>query len=134
MSEPKQLPRSEHAPVTKLMLIKYAAASGDFNPIHWDDSVARDMGLDGIIAHGMLSMGLLGEYVQSVGGGGFTRRLSARFKSMVKLGDVLTCAGTIRSESGQVRHLDVWVQTQEGHVVVTGQAEVTTIPSERAAT
>lgn len=124
MSDTHELPPREHAPVDRLMLIKYAAASGDFNPIHWDESVARDTGLDGIIAHGMLSMGLLGEYVEAVGGGVFTRRLSSRFRSMVQLGDVLTCRGTVRAESADGRELEVWVETQDGHVVVSGEAEV----------
>lgn len=38
-------------------LIRYAAASGDHNPIHWNDRFAREVGLDGVIAHGMLTMG-----------------------------------------------------------------------------
>lgn len=38
-------------------LIRYAAASGDHNPIHWNERFAREVGLDGVIAHGMLTMG-----------------------------------------------------------------------------
>lgn len=38
-------------------LVKYAGASGDFNPIHWNDAFAAEVGLDGVIAHGMLTMG-----------------------------------------------------------------------------
>ena len=124
MNEVNELPRVEHPPITRLRLVKYAAASGDFNPIHWDESVAREVGLDGIIAHGMLSMGLLGEYVGSVGGGEHTRRLSARFRSMVRVGDVLVCRGSVRSETDDVRHLDVRVETLDGTVAVTGEAEV----------
>ncbi|GAA4012802.1 MaoC/PaaZ C-terminal domain-containing protein [Streptomyces plumbiresistens] len=124
MSEPQELPRVEYPPVTRLSLVKYAAASGDFNPIHWDESVASEVGLDGVIAHGMLSMGLLGEYVASVAGGEYTRRLSARFRAMVRLGDVLVCRGTIRSEANEVRRIDVRVETRDGRVVVTGEAEV----------
>lgn len=41
-------------------LVRYAGASGDFNPIHWNDRFARDVGLDGVIAHGMLTMGMAG--------------------------------------------------------------------------
>lgn len=115
----------EHRPIDRLTLIKYAAASGDFNPIHWDDAAAREMGLDGVIAHGMLSMGLLGNFVRSVASGAHTRRLSVRFKSMVLLGDVLTCRGRIREETEEARHLDVWVEKQDGTVVVTGEAELT---------
>ncbi len=44
--------------VTRADLVRYAGASGDFNPIHWSDRTARAVGLPGVIAHGMLTMGL----------------------------------------------------------------------------
>ncbi len=44
--------------VTRSDLVRYAGASGDFNPIHWSDRVATSVGLPGVIAHGMLTMGL----------------------------------------------------------------------------
>ena len=47
--------------VTRADLIRYAGASGDFNPIHWSDRVAKSLGLPGVIAHGMLTMALAGE-------------------------------------------------------------------------
>lgn len=43
--------------VDRARLVRYAGASGDFNPIHWDDSFAQGVGLPGVIAHGMLTMG-----------------------------------------------------------------------------
>jgi acyl dehydratase len=46
--------------VTRADLIRYAGASGDFNPIHWSDRVARAVGLPGVIAHGMFTMALAG--------------------------------------------------------------------------
>lgn len=45
-------------PLTRDSLVRYAGASGDFNPIHYRDDVARSVGLDGVLAHGMLTMGL----------------------------------------------------------------------------
>jgi acyl dehydratase len=47
--------------VTRADLVRYAGASGDFNPIHWSDRVATSVGLPGVIAHGMLTMALAGE-------------------------------------------------------------------------
>lgn len=44
-------------------LIRYAGVSGDLNPIHWDDDMAKGVGLDGVVAHGMLTMGIGGGYV-----------------------------------------------------------------------
>jgi len=49
--------------VTRADLVRYACASGDFNPIHWSDRVATSVGLPGVIAHGMLTMALAGEAV-----------------------------------------------------------------------
>ena len=49
--------------VTRADLVRYAGASGDFNPIHWSDRVATSAGLPGVIAHGMLTMALAGRLV-----------------------------------------------------------------------
>jgi acyl dehydratase len=49
--------------VTRADLVRYAGASGDFNPIHWSDRVAGAVGLPGVIAHGMLTMALAGRLV-----------------------------------------------------------------------
>jgi acyl dehydratase len=49
--------------VTRRDLVRYAGASGDFNPIHWNQRVAEEVGLPGVIAHGMLTMALAGRIV-----------------------------------------------------------------------
>ncbi len=111
-------------PVTRLQLVKYAGASGDFNPIHWDPDRAEEMGLGGVIAHGMLSMGFLGQYVAGVAGPESVRRLKVRFSAMVRPDDVLTCKGTVREVDGSRAVLDVWAENQDGEKVTTGEAEV----------
>jgi acyl dehydratase len=50
-------------PVTRADLVRYAGASGDFNPIHWNDRVATEVGLPGVIAHGMFTMALASRVV-----------------------------------------------------------------------
>lgn len=111
-------------PVTKVQLVRYAGASGDYNLIHTDDETARRMGLDGVIAHGMLSMGFLGEYAAGIAGPQNVRRLKVRFAAMVRPGDELTCGGVVRSvEDGRVV-LDLWAKNQDGDKVTTGEAEV----------
>jgi acyl dehydratase len=55
--------------VTRGDLVRYAGASGDFNPIHWSDRVATSVGLPGVIAHGMLTMALAGRAVEEWAGG-----------------------------------------------------------------
>lgn len=52
-----------HVTVTRSDLVRYAGASGDFNPIHWNERVAREVGLPDVIAHGMLTMALAGRLV-----------------------------------------------------------------------
>ncbi len=104
--------------------MKYAGASGDFNPIHWDPERGEEMGLGGVIAHGMLSMGFLGQYVAGVAGPERVRRLQVRFGAMVRPGDELTCRGTVRSVEDGRATLDVWAENQEGEKVTTGEAEV----------
>ncbi|WP_433127371.1 MaoC family dehydratase [Micromonospora sp. CA-240977] len=49
--------------VTRADLVRYAGASGDFNPIHWSDRFATEVGLPGVIAHGMFTMALVGRAV-----------------------------------------------------------------------
>jgi long-chain acyl-CoA synthetase len=131
------LPPLVKPPVTCEQLQRYAVASGDHNPIHLDDAVARRVGLDGVIAHGMLSMGFLGQFVTdwlaSLGPGGFTRRLAVRFAGIVRPGDVLTCEGTVqtvtRTAEGQVAMLAVHAVNQRGVVVTAGEAEVLLPPN-----
>ena len=111
-------------PVTRLQLVQYAGASGDFNPIHWDPERGQEMGLGGVIAHGMLSMGFLGQFVAQVAGPRRVRRLKVRFAAMVRPGDELTCRGTVRSVADGTATLDVWAENSEGEKVTTGEAEV----------
>ncbi len=68
---------------TKEQIAAYAEASGDHNPIHLDDDFARKVGLPGVIAHGMLQMGLMARVAaEAAGGGTRLRRLSCRFAGM----------------------------------------------------
>jgi acyl dehydratase len=114
----------EKEPVTRVQLVRYAGASGDFNPIHWDPERAQEMGLGGVIAHGMLSMGFLGQYAASLAGPESVRRIRVRFGAMVRPGDVLTCKGVVREVEGTRATLDVWAENEAGEKVTTGEAEV----------
>src|SRR5437762_14178119 len=88
------LPPLAKPPVTQEQLRRYADVSGDYNPIHLDEEAARRVRLDSVIAHGMLSMAFLGQFISQLlpdAPGAFVSHLSVRFISMVKLGDTLTC-------------------------------------------
>ena len=122
------LPDYQHEPVTKMQLVKYAGASGDYNLIHTDDETARSVGLDGVIAHGMLSMAFLGRYLCWLTGPESVRRLSVRFVAMVRPGDALTCRGRVQGvtmTNGMRRMmLEVWAENQNADRVTVGDAEV----------
>ncbi|MFV2083379.1 MaoC family dehydratase [Micromonospora sp. LOL_021] len=74
--------------VTRADLVRYAGASGDFNPIHWSDRFATGVGLPGVIAHGMLTMALAGRAVtQWVGSADAVVEYSVRFTRPVVVPD-----------------------------------------------
>ena len=74
--------------VTRADLVRYAGASGDFNPIHWSDRVAGSVGLPGVIAHGMLTMALAGRLVtQWAGDPALVRSYGVRFTRPVVVPD-----------------------------------------------
>jgi acyl dehydratase len=74
--------------VTRADLVRYAGASGDFNPIHWSERVATDVGLPGVIAHGMLTMGLAVRAVTAwVGDPGAVVEYTVRFGRPVVVPD-----------------------------------------------
>src|SRR5581483_10637572 len=74
---------------TRLDLIRYAGASGDFNVIHWSDRLAAKAGLPGVIAHGMYTMAQAGRYLTELAGGdpGAVTEFSVRFSAMVTVPD-----------------------------------------------
>jgi acyl dehydratase len=119
-------------PITQEQLQQYALASGDVNPIHLDEEAAHRVGLDGVIAHGMLSMAFLGQFVdQQIAQlpGAFLSSLKVRFARMVRLDDTLTCHGLVQdnaeNDAGQVRiALECWAQNQKGERVTAGEAVV----------
>jgi MaoC like domain len=74
--------------VRRVDLVKYAGASGDFNPIHWNDRFAREVGLPGVIAHGMYTMAQAGNYVSEwAGDPGAVLEFGVRFSGMVPVPD-----------------------------------------------
>ena len=80
---------------TREQIAAYAEAGGDHNPIHLDDDFARSVGLPGVIAHGLLQMGILGTVAaKAAGGPGHLKRFSVRFAGMVLPGDTVTFTAT----------------------------------------
>jgi acyl dehydratase len=101
--------------VTREDVKAYAEASGDANPLHQDDDVARAAGFPGIVAHGMFTMGHLAACVSRwAGGPERIRRLSAQFRAPVYMGEEIVAGGRVRSvdvERG-VALVECWVSLE----------------------
>jgi acyl dehydratase len=98
--------------VTRADLVHYAGASGDFNPIHWNERFATKVGLPGVIAHGMLTMALVGRAVTDwAGAPDAVLDYSVRFSRPVPVPDDET--GTEIEVSAEVKSI-----TDEGHTVL----------------
>ena len=111
--------------LTRADLVRYAGASGDYNPIHWSERVARTVGLPTVIAHGMLSLGRASSVVTAwVGDPGRIVELGARFTAPVLVPDddegaEVTVTGTVvdkGEEAGLVR-IDLTASTGEAQVL-----------------
>jgi acyl dehydratase len=116
-------------PLTRDSLVRYAGASGDFNPIHYRDDVAVSVGLPGVLAHGMLTMGLAVQpVVDWAGDPGRIVDYQVRFTRPVLVdpvdGAVVTVVakvGAIDADAGIAR-IDLTVSCNE--VTVLGKAQV----------
>ncbi|WP_121612242.1 MaoC/PaaZ C-terminal domain-containing protein [Mesobacillus foraminis] len=108
-------------PVTRNDLIKYAGASGDFNPIHTIDEEAKKAGLPGIIAHGMWTMGNLAKLFTPYYEEGFIQDYSIRFRGMVYLGDVITLKAELKERVENRMSFEVQAINQEGGPVLKGK-------------
>ncbi|MEH6996256.1 MaoC/PaaZ C-terminal domain-containing protein [Neobacillus drentensis] len=108
-------------PVSRIDLIKYAGASGDFNPIHTIDEEAKKAGLPGIIAHGMWTMGNLAKLFTPYFEEGFVKDYSIRFKGMVFLNDVITLEATLKEVDEPNLRFQVQAVNQNGNEVLKGE-------------
>ncbi|MCL2092358.1 MAG: MaoC family dehydratase N-terminal domain-containing protein [Micrococcales bacterium] len=115
--------------VDRARLVRYAGASGDFNPIHWNDRVARQVGLPGVVAHGMWTMGAVVDVVvEALGDPGAVLDYQVRFSRPVPVPDpgaatvlVVATVGAVDAEAGTAR-VDLNV-TCDGQRVL-GKAQV----------
>jgi acyl dehydratase len=107
-------------PVDRMRLIKYAGASGDFNPIHLIDENAAEAGLPGIIAHGMLTVATMGLLFSPYLEHGYVKTFRSRFSGMVFLGDVLRVGGRVsgveETDEGRLYAFEVYARREEDTV------------------
>ena len=83
-----KMPAYTSAPITRTHLVRYAGASGDFNPLHHDQTFIKMIGMENVIAHGMLIMGIAGEAITSWIENKYLRKFNARFLSMTEPADL----------------------------------------------
>jgi len=111
--------------------VNYAGVSGDLNPIHWDDEIAKQVGLDTAIAHGMLTMGLGGGYVTSwVGDPGAVSEYNVLFTAVVPVpndgvGAEIVFSGRVKSAEPETKTIVIAISATTGGKKIFGRAVAT---------
>ncbi|MDA0259439.1 MAG: MaoC/PaaZ C-terminal domain-containing protein [Actinobacteria bacterium] len=111
--------------INRKLLVEYADASGDQNPIHQDEAFAKSVGLPDVIAHGMLTMALAGKYVSDISGSQSVLEFSARFiKPVVVPADTdvaLVISGKVTEVNNGIAKIELLAMCNE--VKVLGMAK-----------
>jgi acyl dehydratase len=116
-------------PLTRLDLVRYAGASGDFNVIHWNQRVAQSVGLPDVIAHGMLTMATAARLVTDwAGDPGAVLEYGVRFTKPVVVPDDdtgagLEVSGVVTAKDEQARTVRVELTATSGGEKVLGRAQ-----------
>ncbi len=122
---------------TRDRLVRYAGASGDFNPIHYRDDVAASVGLPGVLAHGMLTMGAAGSVVTdwlagaaagSAGGSAWVKDYQSRFTRPVPVdateGAAVTVTATVGAIDSEARTVRIDLKVVFDGSTVLGKAQL----------
>ncbi len=112
--------------LTRTSFVRYAGASGDFNPMHHDDTIATKAGNPSVFGHGMLTAGILARVLKDWFGPEALLRYQVRFSKQVWPGDTLTCTATITALHDEGDHgvadCDLTVKNDKGDTCLTGTA------------
>jgi acyl dehydratase len=124
MEAGEQLPELKVTP-DRYLTVRYAGASGDFNPIHIDEEFARSVGLPGRILHGLWTMAQVARaQTEAAGGPERLKRLSVQFRGMGVPEQEVVVSSKVREVSGQVAVIDAEARQGETRIVRRGEAEV----------
>jgi acyl dehydratase len=104
----------------RYLTVRYAGASGDFNPIHIDEDFARQVGLPGRILHGLYTMAQIARSATAAGGGPASlKRLSVQFRGMGVPESELSITGTVRSVEDGIAIVEMSC-SQDGKAIIRG--------------
>ncbi|MCM3731659.1 MaoC family dehydratase N-terminal domain-containing protein [Fictibacillus nanhaiensis] len=111
-----------HIEVTEQMVKKYGDVSGDFNPIHFDDSAAQEKGFPGKIIHGMLSMAIASTIVEPLTQRDYwVKTYDMKFRAPVLVGETITITGTILALETDTVTIDLLVSNPTYPQVAKGR-------------
>ena len=127
IAEGDEAPPLEVGPLTRTMFVKYAGASGDFNPMHHDDTIATQVGNPSVFGHGMLTAGLMARVVKDWFGPESMRKLHVRFAKQVWPGETLTFTAVVTGLHDDDEHLglvdvELSAKNQDGEEKLAGAA------------
>jgi acyl dehydratase len=109
-------------PITRTDIVRYAGASGDFNPIHHDELFATQAGFPTVFSIGMYQAALLATYATDWLGAESIRRFTVRFLEQVWPGDELTCTGVVTAVEGGRVEVELTCTRQTGGIAIAGAA------------
>ena len=120
----------EYGPITRDQINSYAQASSDLNPIHTNEKIAEQMMLKGVIAHGMLSFGIMARFVSDLAGDGKVVKIGGEMRGMVRPGDFLLIKASAISIEGNMVNFKIIEESKtkikierDGEIVQTFEAE-----------
>jgi acyl dehydratase len=121
-------PPRDFGPLTRQMFVRYAGASGDLNPMHYDDTMARAAGHPSVFSQGMHQSALLATFATDWLGAECLRRFQVRFREQVWPDDVLTCTGTIETvteqpDGSRLVTAALTCARQTGAIAISGSAD-----------
>ncbi len=121
-----EMPSWQAPPFDRLQVVRYAGASGDMNPLYFDEPFARAAGFRSVLVPGALALGALSQTVHEWLKAPCLRRLHVKFLKIIWPGEQLVCRGRVvgkrREGSDYLVDLDVWMENSEGEMMVRGNA------------
>jgi acyl dehydratase len=124
MNPGDQIPELRVTP-DRFLTVRYAGASGDYNPIHIDEEFAKQVGLPGRILHGLYSMAQVARAQTEAGGGPESlRRLSVQFRGMGLPEQEIVVTGTVREVRDGVAIVDAEAAQGENRIIRNAEAEI----------